>query len=281
MRSVSSTITRPMTDQYAVIGNPIEHSKSPQIHTAFAEQTGEDIHYTKLLGELGAFEQCVRDFIASGGRGLNVTVPFKEEAWQLADERSGRAETAGAVNTLILLEDGRLRGDNTDGVGLVRDLTINHNVTLKGKRVLLLGAGGASRGVIRPLLDEQPAQLTIANRTAPKAVSLASDVSNLGCVNGCGLDELSGQQFDVIINGTASGLSGEVPAIPDDCLTSGGITYDMMYATEPTAFVRWGLTHGAAKALDGLGMLVEQAAESFNLWRGVRPETTHIIKQLR
>jgi len=270
-----------MTDKYAVIGNPIEHSKSPQIHTAFATQTGEDLSYTKLLGEPGAFERDVRAFIGAGGRGLNVTVPFKAEAWQLADERSERAEIAGAVNTLILLQDGRLRGDNTDGVGLVRDLTANHGVALKGRRVLLLGAGGASRGVLRPLLEEQPAQLTIANRTASKAVDLAAELSGPLPVSGCGLDELAGQQFDLIINGTASGLSGEAPAIPDDCLTPGGVTYDMMYATEPTAFVRWGRAHGANLALDGLGMLVEQAAESFRLWRGVRPETAPVIQLLR
>jgi shikimate dehydrogenase len=270
-----------MSDQYAVIGNPIEHSKSPQIHAAFARQTGEDIVYGKLLGDLDAFSRDVMDFVASGGKGLNVTVPFKEQAWNMADDRSPRAETAGAVNTLILLPDGRLRGDNTDGVGLVRDLTVNHSVGLSGKNILLLGAGGASRGVLRPLLEERPAHLTIANRTASKAVALAADVKALGSVTGCGLDELADARFDLIINGTASGLSGEVPAIPDLALKKGGVTYDMMYASEPTAFVRWGLAHGAGKALDGLGMLVEQAAESFYLWRGVRPDTASVISALR
>ncbi|MES9955872.1 MAG: shikimate dehydrogenase [Sedimenticola sp.] len=270
-----------MTDKYAVIGNPIEHSKSPQIHSAFAEQTGQDLVYTRLLGEPGHFERDVKAFIDAGGRGLNVTVPFKEDAWQLADERSPRAETAGAVNTLILLDDGRLRGDNTDGVGLVRDLTVNHGASLKGGRILLLGAGGASKGVVRPLLEEQPETLVIANRTASKALDLAAELSALGSVEGCGLDELQGRRFDVIVNGTAAGLGGQVPDIPDDILQPGGWTYDMMYASEPTAFVHWGERHGASQALDGLGMLVEQAAESFYLWRGVRPETAPVIGMLR
>ena len=268
-----------MTDKYAVIGNPIEHSKSPQIHTAFAEQTDEDVSYGRILGD--SFDDDVRAFIANGGKGLNITVPFKEDAWKFADERSPRAETAGAVNTLILLEDGNLRGDNTDGVGLVRDLMENHSVALKNQRILLLGAGGASKGVVRPLLEQKPQQLMIANRTAAKAVILAEELQSIGPVEGCGLQELDGHQFDIIINGTAAGLGGEVPSIPDNCLTPGGITYDMMYSDEPTAFMQWGLDHGAVKALDGLGMLVEQAAESFFLWRNVRPQTGAVIRLLR
>ena len=268
-----------MTDHYAVIGNPIEHSKSPQIHTQFARQTGQDMQYDKILGE--SFEDDVKAFFAAGGKGLNVTVPFKEQAFAFADELSERAETAGAVNTLILLEDGRVRGDNTDGVGLVTDLGCNHLFNFAGARILLLGAGGASKGVIRPLLEQSPAQLIIANRTASRAVDLAEQVKQLGPVTGMGLDALAGHQFDLIINGTAAGLSGELPAIPDDCLSQGGWTYDMMYATEPTAFVKWGQSHAAGKALDGLGMLVEQAAESFYLWRGVRPDTSQVIESLR
>ena len=268
-----------MADRYAVIGNPIEHSKSPQIHTAFAGQTGEEIIYGRILGE--SFNDDVRTFIAEGGRGLNITVPFKEDAWRLADERSPRAETAGAVNTLILLDDGRLRGDNTDGVGLVRDLTENHSVTLGGTKILLLGAGGASRGVVRPLLEQHPQQLLIANRTASKAVALADELQNLGPVEGCGLEDLADMQFDIIINGTAAGLGDQVPEIPDNCLRPGGVAYDMMYSDKPTAFVRWSLEHGASKALDGLGMLVEQAAESFFLWRNVRPQTAPVIRLLR
>ncbi len=270
-----------MTDHYAVIGNPIAHSKSPLIHAAFAEQTGEDLVYERILGDLDDFAGAVRRFLDAGGVGLNVTVPFKEAAWRLADERSPRAETALAVNTLIRLPDGRLRGDNTDGVGLVRDLSENHGCRLKGSSILLLGAGGASRGVLRPLLEAGPARLRIANRTAAKAITLAQEAATLGPVSGCGLEALAGEQFDLIINGTSAGLQAEVPPLPAGILRPGGWSYDMMYGDQPTAFVRWGLANGAAKALDGLGMLVEQAAESFFLWRGVRPRTAPVIQRLR
>ncbi len=269
-----------MTDLYAVIGNPIEHSRSPQIHAAFAGQTGEDIRYERILGDLEEFEADVEEFVASGGRGLNVTVPFKERAFRLADVLSERARDAGAVNTLMVRKDG-LYGDNTDGVGLVRDLGCNHLFDFAGARVLLLGAGGAVRGVLRPLLDERPARLVIANRTASKALALASAAARHGVVIGCGLDELAGQRFDLIINGTAAGLAAKVPDIPDDCLAEGGWTYDMLYGARPTAFVEWGRSRGAGRALDGLGMLVEQAAESFHLWRGVRPDTAPVIASLR
>ncbi|MBA1446980.1 MAG: shikimate dehydrogenase [Chromatiales bacterium] len=270
-----------MTDNYAVIGNPIEHSKSPLIHAAFAKQTGESIEYTRLLGNLDDFEGDVARFIKDGGQGLNITVPFKEAAWRLADKLSKRAHTAGAVNTLIRLENGKLRGDNTDGIGLVRDLTINHGFRFKGKRVLILGAGGAVRGVVRPLLEEQPKRLIIANRTAAKAYSLATGLSGFGPVAGCGLDELEGMQFDLIINGTAAGLGGEVPKIPEGVLTKGSWCYDMMYGDEPTAFQKWARERHAARALDGLGMLVEQAAESFRLWRDILPDTVPVIQMLR
>lgn len=270
-----------MTDRYAVIGNPIQHSKSPQIHTAFAVQTGQKLEYGRILGEPERFAQQVRAFFSGEGRGINVTVPFKVDAWRLADERSPRAESAGAANTLIKLSDGGIRADNTDGAGLVRDLTVNHGIALADRSVLLLGAGGASRGVARPLLEQRPKHLIIANRTASKAEDLARDLSGLGPVEGCGLDTLVGHRFDVIINGTAAGLKDQVPALPDDSLDPGGVTYDMMYADQPTAFVHWGLEHGASLALDGLGMLVEQAAESFFLWRGVRPETGPVITLLR
>lgn len=268
-----------MTDQYAVIGNPIEHSKSPQIHMLFARQTGQDMHYDKILGE--SFVNDVRHFFDAGGKGLNVTVPFKQQAYDFADELSDRAKTAEAVNTLILLDNGKIRGDNTDGVGLVTDLCCNNLFNFAGAKILLLGAGGASKGVIRPLLEQLPLQIIIANRTASKAIDLAQQVKALGPVVGMGLDHLAGHQFDLIINGTAAGLTGELPDIPEDCLADGGWTYDMMYASEPTAFVKWGQSHNAGKALDGLGMLVEQAAESFFLWRGVRPETSQVIAALR
>ncbi len=268
-------------DRYAVIGNPIAHSKSPRIHAEFARQTGQDLDYGRILCEPESFTETVRAFFAEGGRGLNVTVPFKEAASRLADERSPRAEVAGAVNTLIALPDGRLRGDNTDGAGLVRDLVDNHGFAFAGRRVLLLGAGGAARGVLRPLLETGLGGLIIANRTADKAGELAALVAALGPVTGCGLDGLAGARFDLIINATSAGLGGEVPPIPDDCLAPGGWAYDMVYGDVPTAFCRWGQGHGAAKALDGLGMLVEQAAESFRLWRGVGPQTAPVIELLR
>ncbi len=270
-----------MMDRYAVIGNPISHSKSPLIHRKFAAQTGQDLSYDRILGDLEYFADDVRGFFAAGGKGLNVTVPFKEQAWRLADELTPRADSAGAVNTLMLKEEGRIFGDNTDGVGLVRDLQQNHGFVLAGARVLLLGAGGASRGVVRPLLEQQPSCLVIANRTARRAVEMAAELRSFGPVSGCGLDELNGQAFDLIVNGTAAGLSGEVPDIPGRCLGKNAWVYDMMYASEPTAFVKWGREHGALQALDGLGMLVEQAAESFYLWRGVRPDTKTVIEDLR
>jgi shikimate dehydrogenase len=270
-----------MTDRYAVIGNPIAHSKSPQIHAAFAIQTGEDLSYTRILGDPDGFAEQVRAFFADGGLGLNVTVPFKEQAWRLADQRSPRAESAGAANTLIALDGGGIGADNTDGVGLVRDLSCNHGVDLRERAILLLGAGGAARGVLRPLLEQGPLEILVANRTAAKAVGLARDLADLGPVRGCGLEALAGRRFDLVVNATAAGLDRQVPAIPDDCLAPEGVSYDMMYGDRPTAFVMWGRDHGARLALDGLGMLVEQAAESFLLWRGVRPETAPVIAALR
>lgn len=269
-----------MTDQYAVIGNPIQHSKSPEIHAAFAKQTRQDIQYQHILGDLEEFEADVHEFVATGGCGLNVTVPFKERAFHLADMSSERARDAGAVNTLVVRAEG-LFGDNTDGVGLVRDLCRNHGFDFAGTRVLLLGAGGAVRGVLRPLLAQGPARLVVANRTAAKARALITAVTAGDALHGCGLDELAGEHFDLVINGTAAGLDAEVPQIPDDCLADGAWTYDMLYASQTTAFVEWGRAQGAARALDGLGMLVEQAAESFYLWRGVQPDTAAVIASLR
>jgi shikimate dehydrogenase len=269
-----------VSDKYAVIGNPIAHSKSPLIHAEFARQTGQDMEYGRILGNPGGFAADVRRFFDAGGRGMNVTVPFKEHAWEMADERSSRAESAGAVNTLILLPNGHLRGDNTDGAGLVRDLAENQGFDFLTKRVLLLGAGGASRGVLHPLLETGLATLVIANRTAFKAQELAAGATAIR-VSGCGLDRLAGQRFDLIVNATSAGLEGSVPAIPPDCLAPRGWTYDMLYGDTPTPFQRWADEHGAARSLDGLGMLVEQAAESFFLWRGVRPVTTPVIALLR
>ena len=267
-------------DQYAVMGNPIAHSKSPRIHALFAAQTGQQLKYRAILVEPGGFAAAARAFREAGGKGLNVTVPFKQDAWVFADLLSVRAERAGAVNTLSFEPDG-VRGDNTDGPGLVRDLIVNHDYQLAGRRILLLGAGGAARGVLQPLLMERPAQLVIANRTASKALELALRFSDLGRVSGCGFAELAGRQFDLIINATAAGLANALPPLPDGVLAAGGWCYDLMYGSEPTAFVCWGQQQGAIRSLDGVGMLVEQAAESFHLWRGVWPETKPVIEALR
>jgi len=270
-----------MSDQYAVMGNPIAHSKSPNIHRLFAEQTHQKLNYDAMLVPEEGFVAAVAEFRAQGGKGLNITVPFKQQAWDLGTERSERAELAGAINTLIFSDDGKAYGENTDGVGLVRDLTVNHHIELAGKRILVLGAGGAVRGVLAPLLEQSPVSIVIANRTATKAQELAQVFASKGAVSGCGYDGLAGQRFDVVINGTAASLQGDVPPLPEDCLAPQACCYDMMYSAEATAFQSWATAHGAAKSVDGLGMLVEQAAESFFLWRGVRPSTVEVIAALR
>lgn len=281
-------ITAP--DRYAVFGNPITHSKSPLIHRLFAEQTGESVVYEALSAPVDGFADALATFKASGARGCNITVPFKQDAWQLADERSDYAQRAGAVNTLVLRDDGSVYGANTDGIGIVRDLQQNHQINVQGKRILLLGAGGAVRGVLQPLLEAHPAALFIANRTASKAEALAADFSEFNTlstqcdaipIQGGGFEAVAEQgTFDLIINGTAASLQGDVPPIPVACLAGQACCYDMMYAAEPTAFVAWGLQHGA-KAMDGLGMLVEQAAESFFIWRGVRSDTRPVLDAVR
>lgn len=268
-------------DRYAVMGNPISHSKSPQIHAQFAKQTHQEMNYEALLVEIGGLAAAVDDFQAAGGKGLNITVPFKQDAWDLVTERTERAELAGAVNTIVIREDGSRYADTTDGVGMVRDIVENNGLELKGKCILVLGAGGAVRGVLQPLLEQRPQFVIVANRTESKAVELAKQFNFLGDVFGCGLDALPGQQFDLVINGTAASLEGEVPPLPDDLIYDGGSCYDMMYSSDETVFQKWACERGAVKALDGLGMLVEQAAESFSLWRGVRPETAEVIASLR
>lgn len=269
-----------MPERYAVMGNPIGHSKSPRIHALFARQTGEDLVYDSILVSTAGFAAAVTEFAAAGGRGLNVTVPFKLQAWNRVDRRTTRAERAGAVNTIAMTSAGLL-GDNTDGAGLVRDLRHNHGVRLHKRRILLLGAGGAVRGVLPSLLAEAPAELIIANRTRERAESIAASFADLGQVTINSLPGLAGERFDLIINGTSAGLHGEIPALPEDLRVDGATAYDMVYGEAPTAFCRWALRHGAARALDGLGMLVEQAAESFLLWRGVRPQTAPVIQALR
>ncbi len=267
-------------DRYAVIGNPIAHSKSPLIHAAFAEQTGESLSYTAELVEIGKVAEFVHEFMQHNGRGLNVTVPFKQDAFELADTLSDRARRAGAVNTL-LLDNNIIYGDTTDGTGLLNDLVKNHEQSLKGKRILVIGAGGAVRGVLEPLLLENPERLVIANRTVEKAQQLAHDFAAFGNISACGFDQLESQQFDIIINGTSASLSGELPPLPENILAQQACAYDMMYAAEPTVFMQWASQQGATSVFDGLGMLVEQAAESFFLWRKKRPETRSVIDQLR
>jgi len=270
-----------MTDRYAVFGNPIAHSKSPQIHARFAEQTGQALTYTAEHIEENDFEAAVKRFLQGDGKGLNITVPFKERAWALAQWHSERAELAGAVNTLYRLDDGRIAGDNTDGVGLVRDLADNNGVTLAGARVLVLGAGGAVRGVLQPLLVAGVASILVANRTLARAETLAELFAADGRVQACGFDQVPAEAFDLIINGTSASLQGELPPVPAATVGAQTACYDMMYAAEPTPFCRWATELGAARVIDGLGMLVEQAAESFRTWRGVQPQTAPVINALR
>lgn len=270
-----------MTDRYAVFGNPVAHSKSPQIHRIFAEQTHQSMEYVSQCVPLDGFNQAVEDFMAQGGKGLNITVPFKQEALTVAGQLTERARLAGAVNTLVLSEGGTLLGDTTDGVGMVRDIRQNLQWPVAGRRVLVLGAGGAVRGVLEPLLAEQPAQLVVANRTVQKAEQLADLFPDIATISGSGFDALAGSQFDLVINGTSASLSGELPPLPRDLLADGAHCYDMMYGSKPTPFMSWAQHQGVMACSDGLGMLVEQAAESFALWRGVRPETTQVIAGIR
>ncbi len=266
---------------YAVMGNPVSHSKSPRIHSLFAEQTGQRLQYSAIQVDPGGFEQAVRNFVANGGRGLNVTVPFKTNAWELVDSRTPRAALAGAVNTIEVQAQGVLHGDNTDGVGLVTDIVHNQGGSIAAKAVLLLGAGGAARGVLSPLLEQSPAELVIANRTEDRAIALAQAFARLGAVSGCGFDDLAGRHFDVVINATSASLQGEVPPLPEQLLAPDAWCYDMMYGATATPFMQWAERHGATKISDGLGMLVEQAAESFLLWRKLRPQTVPVIATLR
>lgn len=268
-------------DRYAVFGSPIAHSRSPAIHKLFAEQTGQHLVYDKQLVEPEAFDAACRDFFAAGGKGLNITLPLKELAFGLADKQTERAQQAGAANTLKLEDDGSILADNTDGPGLVRDLRHNHGWTIRGKRVLMLGAGGAVRGVMGPLLKEAPQEVWIANRTVERAQTLAGLFSKKGNVRACGLDEIPAQAFDLIINGTSLSLQGDAPPLSKAQLSADTACYDMAYGSEPTAFLRWAEAQGLSRLADGLGMLVEQAAESFQLWRGVMPDTAPVIAALR
>ena len=263
----------PAVDRYAVFGNPIAHSKSPQIHQYFARQEGVVIEYERILAPEDGFAQAAQAWFEGGARGANVTVPFKQEAYAWVDERSQRAEMAGAVNTLIALADGRIRGDNTDGVGLVLDITENHCVDLQDKKILLLGAGGAARGVLQPLLAQKPRQLVIANRTLANAQALAAHVE----VEAQPLEALLPGQFEVIINATSGSLSGVVSPVAAEVLAGAELVYDLMYASEPTPFLQYAKAAGAKQTADGLGMLVAQAAFAYSLWRGFMPDIAAVV----
>ena len=268
-------------DNYCVMGNPVSHSKSPQIHAAFAEQTRQKIFYQAILVDEGKFKDAIKEFQHQGGKGLNITVPFKHDAWEASDQMSRRAERAVAVNTISFNDEGKIAGDNTDGIGLIRDLTINHKLSIKDKNILILGAGGAARGILDPLFDEQADRVVIANRTVNRAEKLVNIFSDRGDVSACGFDELVSSNFDIVINATSASLQGDVLPLPEGLVNKNTCCYDMMYSAADTPFIGWAKAHGAGIALDGLGMLVEQAAESFFIWRGVRPETGLVIDLVR
>ena len=271
----------PDKDNYCVMGNPVSHSLSPVIHTLFAEQTGEPVHYQAIQVDIGDFENTLDRFRLAGGKGLNITLPFKPDAYRCADELTDRARMAGAVNTVRFDADGRVCGDNTDGIGLVTDITVNHAVSINGRRILILGAGGAVQGILGPVLEQQPDSLVIANRTVSKAKALVELFPVTAGLQACGFDQLAGQSFDIVLNATSASLQSDVPPLPDSIFNKGALSYDLMYSSQPTVFQEWSEAHGAAISLDGLGMLVEQAAEAFYIWRGVRPETRPVIEALR
>ena len=271
-----------MTDLYAVIGNPIVQSKSPLIHAAFALATGQDLRYSKLLGQLGEFAADADVFRASGGRGMNVTMPFKLDAFAYATDLSERARKAGAVNALKF-QGGKVYGENFDGVGLVNDIAHNLGHALTGKRVLLLGAGGAARGAVWPILQEQPAHLVIANRTVDKAQAIIADHPESYVLSASGYAQLQNPQaqpFDVVINATSTGLQDDAPPIAASVFATGSLAYEMVYGKGLTGFLRLAKTTGHTQLADGVGMLIEQAAEAFYWWRGVRPLTATMIKSM-
>jgi len=268
-------------DHYAVVGYPVKHSRSPFIHAMFAEQTGQQLIYDRLEVQPQNFDSAIKRFFESGGCGLNITVPHKESAWRLVDIHALNAKKAGAVNTIATLPDGRLLGDNTDGVGLVRDIEHNHGRRLAGSVILILGAGGAVRGLLPRLICTLPARIIIANRTRARAEELQALFEDEFSLEVRSNDQLDDIQADWIINGSSAGLTGDMPMLPDSLIRPDTCCYDMVYTTGDTVFQQWAKSLGAALALDGSGMLVEQAAESFFLWRGVRPDTAPVIKALR
>jgi shikimate dehydrogenase len=266
-------------DRYALVGHPVAHSRSPLIHTVFARQTRQHLTYELIDAAPAAFEAAVRGFAAAGGRGLNVTVPHKEAAFALCTERSEPATVAGTVNTITFV-DGRLRGDNTDGIGFIRDVTVNLGMKLAGARIVVLGAGGAARGIIGPLLGEKPAQLMLANRTKERADDVVARFAGSGLVARTFAELAEQSSFDVLVNATSAGMKGEAPPFPASLVDEHSFCYDLVYGSGDTPFVAWAKRHGAARAVNGWGMLVEQAAESFLIWRGVRPDTKQLLKQI-
>ena len=268
-----------MTDRYAVIGNPIGHTKSPLIHSGFAKATGQDLEYGAIEGPLDGFVDAVHAFRAAGGRGMNVTAPFKLQGFDLADETTERAKIAGAVNA-FKFEGDRIHADNFDGIGLVNDIQRNLGTPMRGKRVLLLGAGGAVRGALLPFLNEQPAELVLANRTPGKAEQLVAEVATRGRVRGGGYDDIGTEQFDIVVNATSASLKGELPALSTEVFSRSGIAYELVYGKGLTPFLRLARNAGVRRVADGVGMLVEQAAEAFAWWRGVRPDTRATIDAL-
>jgi len=268
-------------DHYAVMGNPISHSKSPKIHRLFAEQTQQNIDYQAIQVDEGGFKQAVGNFFANGGKGLNITVPFKQQAYELSDQLSDRAKLAKAVNTLAINEQHVVTGDNTDGVGLVRDLISNHNVTLMNKRVLLVGAGGAARGIIPSLIESGIQHMHIVNRTPQRAIDLGSEFESILNISASAFENMPNTRFDIVINASASSLQGSCPPLPDHCIYNDSCCYDLMYSAQATNFMLWADNLGVKNIYDGLGMLVEQAAESFYLWRGKRPQTIPVIEKIR
>jgi shikimate dehydrogenase len=268
-------------DPYGVVGHPVSHSWSPFIHGLFSRETGQSMIYRLYDFTPEQFDARVRAFFKEGGRGLNITLPHKIAAVDVADELTARAAHAAAVNTLAARADGTVLGDNTDGTGLVRDLCDNQGIVITHRRVLIIGAGGASRGVLAPLLALSPTEIVIANRTAERAETLAKAFEKLGTTRGVGFRYISGGAFDVIINATSASLSGDIPAVPTSVVGPETICYDMAYGKADTPFLRWGLKLGCTRALQGWGMLVEQAAESFRIWRGVRPSTAPVLAALK
>ena len=267
-------------DRYGLVGHPVEHSRSPFVHTLFARQTGQRLTYELIDAPPAAFETAVRGFGAAGGRGLNVTVPHKEAAFALVRDVTHNARVAGAINT-ITIDGNHLRGDNTDGVGFIRDVTVNQGFDLAGRSVILFGAGGAARGIVGPLLAEKPAKLVIANRSRQRATELAAHFGNPPEIEVVEFADLASQPaFDLLVNASSAGLKGEATAFPGSLVNAGSFCYDMVYSRADTPFVAWAHEHGAEHAVQGWGMLVEQAAESFRIWRGVMPVTTPILKQL-